>query len=349
MCFVSSSASIKITGEINSSLLSASVSDQVHCSVQQSGQGQNAIQKTKAPTLRADETDKENLPNLVNRIHTFTSADKNSTPNSHPAVLAANLDAPTPAAKAVRDDSTVREASKEPTAARIGNESKGVLKSMLDAHNMQGGAVTSDAESLRLHDTNLEAVPLEVSPMTALLDGLQGRWDREDDGMSTPSSVASMMNYKSALATPEHIIGQSALPMKTPGTVNADKFFFTPAVKSNDCADNACSASVLRREQLAAHNAVLNATVCHNQRGWEETSSDNGSIIDGGDRAESVDYFFGHDQTYASLCSNAGRFSPQRQVQRVIYSPLQPSPANSSVVSLTPSPIPQSHKQIRIV
>jgi len=152
----------------------------------------------------------------------------------------------------------------------------------------------------------VELLPSCQSPMSALLDGLNGRWDRSDDGISTPGSVTSMMNYSAtntAVTTPERMHGgPGSLAAVTPTTQAGEKYFYTPS-HTNTCSDAsymmAGSASVLRREQLAAHNAKLNIEVC---REVDATSD-------------------------------------------MMYSPLQSSPASSSMVTLTPSPLPntQSH------
>jgi hypothetical protein len=205
--------------------------------------------------------------------------------------------------------------------------------------------------------TTTEPVPMTqqcMSPTSALLDSMNGRWDRSDDGMSTPGSVTSMMsmNYSlsnTAVTTPEHAprmhgggLSLGAAPAAgaaSDGAGKGDKYYFTPASASHhiDSEDAehmlAGSASVLRREQIAAHNAKLNVTACRE----DLTNSAMGAGFDQ-NRAQSVDYFTGTADTGASYTAK----SPQNEAVDMMYSPLQPSPANSSMVTMTPSPLPNT-------
>jgi len=233
------------------------------------------------------------------------------------AIAAGDLEAPTPDPKAAPNgSSSVYVVAVGSSRSRTGSStSSSIGSSTSSGLGSSPAAVTSNLEIIPkgilkmpqaqalVIDAHQEVQPQQLpslclSPMSALLDGLHGRWDRSDDGMSTPGSVTSMMNYSTtntAVTTPERMYGGSA--SQSLATSRAQSGDFSSPARANNCDDEsyatAGSASVLRREQLAAHNTKLNIAVCRD----------------------------------ADL----------------MYSPLQASPASSSMVTLTPSPLPNTH------
>ena len=66
-----------------------------------------------------------------------------------------------------------------------------------------------------------------VSPVTALLNNLDGRWDRSDDGISTPGSLTATESQR---CTPEETLSKTSIqsvPNSAKSTAT-DKYFFTP-------------------------------------------------------------------------------------------------------------------------
>lgn len=72
---------------------------------------------------------------------------------------------------------------------------------------------------------------LGVSPVTAMLNNLDGRWDRSDDGVSTPGSLPASSS-DSVLDTPNSSTASDDSEAKTaPNSAKStatDKYFFTP-------------------------------------------------------------------------------------------------------------------------
>lgn len=85
---------------------------------------------------------------------------------------------------------------------------------------------------------------LGVSPVTAMLNNLDGRWDRSDDGISTPGSLPASSS-DSSRGTPDDSItsdtdGVRTAPSSAKSTAT-DKYFFTPNSAFGNSTNSAAS------------------------------------------------------------------------------------------------------------
>ena len=69
----------------------------------------------------------------------------------------------------------------------------------------------------------------DVSPVTAMLNSLSGRWDRSDDGISTPGTTTTDAG-ESIKTTPDSDVqyDEAVKSVKSVASAKSDKYFFTP-------------------------------------------------------------------------------------------------------------------------